>query len=95
MIRVGDHVIDLETDGPEGESDRMLVMKRPGLAADEYEYEPGKTVAEANPAYPDSDPVILTAFVPSTVGGLGGTDAYAYPESRLEVVSTLHPQDEQ
>lgn len=91
MIRVGDHVVDLKAD----DRDRMLVMKRPGLAADEYEYEPGRTVSDANPEYPDDDPVILTAFVPSTSGDIAGSDTYAYPESRLEAVSTLHPQDDQ
>lgn len=89
MIRVGDHVVD--RDG--GES-RMLVMKRPGLSAAEYEFEQGATVASANPDYPETDPVILVAFVPSTAGSVVGTDAYAYPESRLETVATLHPESD-
>jgi hypothetical protein len=86
LIHVGDHVVDRDADDP----DPMLVMKRPGLAASEFEFEQGTTVADANPAYPADDAVILTAFVASTAGQLEKADAYAYPASRLRVVASLH-----
>ena len=91
IIHVGDHVIDRDSDKP----DRMLVMKRPGLSASEFEFEEGTTVADVNPTYPDDDAVILTAFVAPTAGRLEKSDAYAYPAERLEVVSSLHGGDDE
>jgi len=93
VIHVGDHVTDRE------DRDRKMVVTGvpPGMTADEYEFKAHgsmKTVAEVNEDYPASDQVVEVKFVAKDKAYLP-KEKYAYPESRLEVVNSLHSAEDE
>jgi len=58
--------------------DRVEVIQATDYSADKFGMgDPGSTVADANPSYPDDDNVILASYV-------GSQKEYAFPESRLK-----------
>jgi hypothetical protein len=90
--RVGDHVTDRE----EAELKPMLVVAIPGRNAREYRVEgANKTVSELNPEYPKTDEVVEAVFVQRTNNDLDALKRYAYPSSRLECRSRIHPTEEE
>jgi hypothetical protein len=89
-FHVGDHVRDLE----ETEVDKpMIVTGIPGFMANEHEFKNGQTVADVNPQYPEDDPVIEVRYPSRGDRLLTAPKRYAFPASRLEVVSPIHDVD--
>jgi len=86
MIRVGDHVIDGERNDPSV----GIVISRSGLSADEYVFdEMHRTVADANPDYPASDGVVNVVYPDASDCDIDSLERYAYPVSRLVVVTPI------
>ena len=90
-IDVGDHVQD--RDDPDT---TMVVVGLDTLQADAYELDDGgPTVADVNPEYPPNDDVVEVIYPQRTDLELEGKKRYAFPKSRLEVVSRVHDRDEE
>lgn len=86
-FHVGDHVGDREdTDAT------LIVLGLPGMVAREYWFGAGegKSVAQANPEYPETDEVIECAFSKRTDTDLRDAERYAYPVGRLKLESPIH-----
>lgn len=85
-LHIGDHVTDRE----ENVDASMIVVAIPGYSSSEYDIQGGKTVADYNPAYPADDEAIVCKIPSRTDADLGGIKEYAFPESRLELVTPIH-----
>ncbi|WP_052367751.1 hypothetical protein [Haloferax sp. ATB1] len=93
-LHVGDHVTDRDADEDE-EDDiaTMLVVGLDTLRADAYELsDDGPTVADVNPAYPETDDVVEVTFPQRTDLDVD-KKRYAYPRSRLQLEHPLHNRD--
>lgn len=89
-LHVGDHVADREN----GDS-TMLVVGVTGKAAHEYRLGgSSKTVAAVNDAYPADDPVIEVVYPGREYTNVGGLKEYAFPRSRLELVTPIHDRSD-
>lgn len=87
-IDVGDHVQD-EQD-PDA---TMVVVNLDTLQADAYELEDDLTVADVNTEYPSDDDVVEVVYPNRTDLNLEGKKPFAFPKSRLEIVSRVHDRD--
>ena len=86
---VGDHVTD--RDDP---NDRPLVVTGlPPQRATTYEIK-GTSLAEYNSEYPPEDPAIEVVYAQRTDVFLAEQPTYAFPRSRLRLVTPLHDRDE-
>jgi len=90
MIRVGDHVIDGDANDPSV----GIVISRPGLSADEYVIDAtNRTVADVNTGYPESDGVVNVVYPDGSDRDIDSLKPYAYPVSRLVVVTAIKPPE--
>ena len=87
-VDVGDHVEDREDFDA-----TMVVVRTPLEPANEVDGRDGKTVAESNPGYPVDDDVVVVKFPKRTSTDLGPLQGYAFPRSRLTIVSRVHDRD--
>lgn len=87
---VGDHVRDRE----DPDSATMVVVGLPLQRAATYNIGDGRTVADVNPEYPDTEPVAEVVFPDRTDVYLCEQREYAYPEARLERVTPVHDIEE-
>lgn len=71
----------------------MLVVNLDTVRADAYELEEGQTVADINTEYPSNDDVVEVVYPNRTDLTLEDKERYAFPKSRLEVVSRIHDRD--
>ena len=79
QFAIGDRVIDSDDESPSA----GRVVSVPDETAEEFQIDAiEKTVAQCNPEYPASDPVVGIAF-----GDDGNGPTYHYPASRLQSVS--------
>lgn len=91
-VYVGAHVIDREDDTPRV----MVVTARTEHVAREYQLDDtSKTVADVNESYPETDPVVEVKYPVREAQRLGDLKEYAFPVSRLEVVSRVHDRGEE
>jgi len=89
-LHAGDHVQD--RDDPDAP---MVVMEVSPHAAHEYRLEgTSKTVAEVNEAYPANDDVVEVVYPGRDDDDLAALKRYAFPRSRLELVSPVHDRDD-
>jgi hypothetical protein len=80
MLQVGDFTIDDTEPTPSPEVNTVKVVEVTDIRADEYTVEEtGKTVAEHNPSYPDTDRVVGGTYPNMS----GGNMVWYFPESRL------------
>lgn len=90
MIRVGDHVIDGDANDPSV----GVVISRSGLSAEEYAIDAtNRTVADVNEGYPESDGVVNVVYPNGTDRDIDSLKRYAYPVSRLVVVTAIKPPE--
>jgi len=87
-LHVGDHVRDRQE--PDG---KVLVTGLTAKTAADYEIEDGLTVADANPEYPADDKVIEIGYAQRCDLDVPKQN-YAFPRSRLELVTPLHDRGE-
>lgn len=88
-IHIGDHARDEQA--PDA---TLLVVATPVETAAEYELGDGRTVADVNQDYPAEDDVVEVVFPKRTDVDVDHNRRYAYPRSRLEVVTPIHTDDE-
>lgn len=90
-LHAGDHVQD--RDNPDAP---MVVVAVSPHAAHEYRLEgTSKTVAEVNEAYPANDDVVEAVYPDRDDDDLAALKRYAFPRSRLELVTPVHDRDDE
>ncbi|GGO03755.1 hypothetical protein [Haloarcula pellucida] len=89
-LHVGDHVEDRK----DTEAAMVVVGKQLG-AADDYDVDGWGTVADYNQDYPSDDDVIEVTFPDRTTADIDAPDRYAYPRSRLALVSPVHDLEDE
>ncbi|PHQ45144.1 hypothetical protein DJ68_14705 [Halorubrum sp. C3] len=89
-LDVGDHVADREA---EDEPRRLLVVGLSPVPADNYSVDDGRTVADANPEHPPDGDVIRVIFPQESGLNVDGHQRYAYPRSRLRLVTAVHGEE--
>lgn len=77
LPREGDVLVDPDANPKYGDG-RVRIEEVTNDTAEGYYYNPRKTVAQANPSYPDDDRVVVASYVE------GSDTHYAFPVSRLE-----------
>jgi len=93
-LHVGDHVTDRDTEDDDEDSATVLVVGLDTLQADAYELgDGGPTVAEVNPAYPETDDVVEVTFPQRTHLDVD-TKRYAYPRQRLRLEHPIHERND-
>lgn len=86
-LAIGDHVVDCEV----SDSSPMLVVGLPLQQAANYEIATdGKTIADVNPDYPETDLVIEVAYPERTDVSVDEKKSYGFPRSRLELERSVH-----
>jgi hypothetical protein len=88
-IHVGDHV----TDRDDADELPLVVTGLPLAQAASYDVD-GRPLAEYNPEYPPEDHAIEVAYAQRTDVFLEEQQTYAFPRSRLRLVTPLHDRDE-
>jgi len=93
-LHVGDHVTDRDADEGDEDTATMLVMGLDTLQADAYQLgDGGPTVAEVNPAYPETDDIVEVTFPQRTDLDVD-KKRYAYPRQRLRLKHPIHDRDD-
>lgn len=91
-LHVGDHVADRGDD--EESVAPMLVVGLPPTSAAEYVVgDDDQTVADYNAAYPPADDVVEVVYPQRTDVALRDKQRYAFPRSRLRLVTPIHDID--
>jgi len=89
ILDVGDHVTDRDdTDEPP-----LVVTGLPLARAASYDVD-GTPLAEYNPEYPPEDHAVEVAYAQRTDVFLEEQRTYAFPRSRLRLVTPLHDRNE-
>lgn len=92
-LHIGDHVADREDDDA-----TLLVVGLPLQRAATYEIdvdgEEPKTLADFNPDYPVTDHAIEVIYPDRTDVFVDEQRTYAFPRSRLRLVTPIHDRDD-
>ena len=88
-VHVGDHV----TDRDDADEPPLVVTGLPLQRAATYDVD-GTPLSEYNPEYPPEDHAIEVAYAQRTDVYLNEQRTYAFPRSRLRLVTPLHDRDE-
>jgi hypothetical protein len=88
-LHVGDHV----TDRDDVDEPPLVVTGLPLQRAASYDVD-GMPLSEHNPEYPAEDHAIEVAYAQRTDVYLDEQRTYAFPRSRLRLVTPLHDRDE-
>ena len=88
-LHVGDHV----TDRDDADEPPLVVTGLPLQRAAYYDVD-GTPLAEHNPEYPPEDHAVKVAYAQRTDVFLKEQQTYAFPRSRLRLVTPLHDRDE-
>ena len=89
ILDVGDHV----TDRDDADEPPLVVTGLPLQLATTYLVD-GTPLAEYNPEYPPEAHAIEVAYAQRTDVSLEEQQTYAFPRSRLRLVTPLHDRDE-
>lgn len=88
-LDVGDHVIDRKN--PDA---TLLVVGVPLERAATVEVEPDVTIADLNPDYPKTDPVVRCIY-PDSLPFIEDHQQYGFPRSRLKLQTPVHDRDDE
>ena len=88
-VHIGDHV----TDRDDADEPPLVVTGLPLERVGTYDVD-GTPLAEYNPEYPPEDHAIEVAYLQRTDVYLAEQQTYAFPRSRLRLVTPLHDRDE-